>query len=315
MMPLARRLDLLTIRLFVAAVEERSIAKAAWRENITTSAVSRRLSDLEAVLGTPLLLRQRQGVEPTPAGHALLLHCRAVLGRIDHLSADMADYGEGVRGLVRLAANESAAIGYLPADIARFLNGSPAVKIDIQVQTSPAVIRMVLENACDIGIFTGDEPTADLRVLPYRDDQLVVVVPARHALATGPGRAGEAGIGFAALLDHALIGSEAAGAIEALAQQAAARLGRRLDTRIRVSSFDAAARLVESGLGVTIMTRAVAEPLARALDIVMVQLQEPWAQRELKICLRKGTEQIPIIRRFLDTLATAPPQPAEPRKP
>jgi DNA-binding transcriptional LysR family regulator len=303
MLPLARRLDLVTIRLFVAAVEERSIAKAAWRESITTSAVSKRLSDLEVALGTQLLMRQRQGVEPTPAGQALLLHFRAVLGRIDYLVADMADYGEGVRGLVRLAANESAAIGYLPADIARFLSESPAVKFDIQVQTSPVVIRMVLENACDIGIFTGDEPTADLHVLPYRDDQLVVLVPARHSLAVRPGAATETGIGFATLLDHGLIGSEAAGAIEALVQRAAARLGRRLDTRIRVSSFDAAARLVEAGLGVTIMTRAVAEPLSKALDICTIELQEVWARRELKICLRRGTEEIPTIRRFLDTLS------------
>src|SRR5680860_1658033 len=110
-------------------------------------------------LRTDLLFRHRQGLEPTPAGHALLLHCHAILGRVDQLFADVSEYGDGMRGLIRLAANESAAIGYLPTDIARFLTDAPSVKVDVQVLTSPAVIRMVLDNACDAGIFTGDVPT------------------------------------------------------------------------------------------------------------------------------------------------------------
>lgn len=296
------RLDLLSIRLFVAVVEERSIVKAASRENITTSAVSKRISDLEANLRTDLLLRHRQGVEVTPAGHALLLHCRAILARIDQIFADMSEFGEGMRGLIRLAANESAAIGYLPGDIARFLALAPFVKVDMQVATSPTVIRMVLDNASDIGVFTGQEPTGDLRVLHYRSDRLVAVCPASLTLECEDGA-----VAFERILDHANIGSEASGAIEVLMQRAAGRLGRKLDTRVRVSSFDAAARLVEAGVGISIMTEAVARPLARALDIGVVRLAEPWARRELRICLRKGAEQSPLLQRFLAVLQDAPP--------
>ena len=293
----ASRIDLLTLRLFVAAVDEQSIAKAAWRENITTSAVSRRISDLEAVLRTSLLVRHRQGVEPTEAGRTLLSHARAILSRINQLYADIDDFGAGVRGLVRVSANESAAIGYLPEDIATFLASFPAVKIDMQIDTSPVVVRKVMENAVDIGVFTGPEPTGELVLLPYRRDRLVLVLPERHPLVGTTGA-----IPFEAVLDDHLIGSEAIGAIETLTLKAASELGRTPRTRIRVSSFDAACRLVQSGLGLAIMGEAVAMPLARSLDIAVMPLADPWACRQLNLCVRPGGIRPAAVDHFLDSL-------------
>lgn len=293
----ASRIDLLTLRLFVAAVDEQSIAKAAWRENITTSAVSKRISDLEAVLRTSLLIRHRQGVEPTEAGRTLLSHARAILNRIDQLYNDVDDFGAGVRGLIRVSASESAAIGYLPGDIAVFLADFPLVKIDMQIDTSPIVVRRVMENAVDIGIFTGTEPTGELELIPYRQDRLVLVLPKEHPLAATAGA-----IPFEAVLDYDLIGSEAIGSIETLTLKAASELGRTPRTRIRVSSFDAACRLVQSGLGITIMAEAVAVPLARALETVVMPIADPWAHRQLTVCFRPGSVRPGAVEHFLELL-------------
>jgi len=69
-------IDLLTLKLVVAVVEEQSLAKAAEREHIAASAVSKRIADLEKAVKVQLFRRQRTGVQPTPAGHAFL-HTRA----------------------------------------------------------------------------------------------------------------------------------------------------------------------------------------------------------------------------------------------
>lgn len=293
----ASRIDLLTLRLFVAAVDEQSIAKAAWRENITTSAVSKRISDLEAVLRTSLLIRHRQGVEPTEAGRTLLSHARAILNRIDQLYNDVDDFGTGVRGLIRVSANESAAIGYLPEDIAAFLADFPLVKIDMQIDTSPVVVRKVMENAVDIGVFTGIELTGELELIPYQQDRLMLVLPNGHPLASMAGP-----VPFEAVLDYDLIGSETIGAIETLTLKAASKLGRTPKTRIRVSSFDAACRLVQAGLGVTIMAEAVAMPLAQALGIVVKPIADAWTHRQLYVCFRPGRVRPGAVEHFLDLL-------------
>ena len=81
------QVDFVTLRLFVAVCEERNIARAAEREAIVASAVSKRIADLEDAIGAPLLLRHRSGVTPTPAGELLLQHapraarCGADAGR------------------------------------------------------------------------------------------------------------------------------------------------------------------------------------------------------------------------------------------
>ena len=61
-------IDLLTLRLLVAVVEEQSVAKAAAREHIAASAVSKRIADLEKTLKVQLFRRHRTGLQPTPAG-------------------------------------------------------------------------------------------------------------------------------------------------------------------------------------------------------------------------------------------------------
>lgn len=274
-------IDLLTLKLFVAIIDEGGIAKAAWRENITTSAVSKRISEMEARFGTALLIRQRQGAEPTAAGSALLPHCRAMLSRLAQIDGEMRDFRQGIRGQIRISANESATIGYLPGDIAALLAEHPAVQLDFQVDTSPVVVRKVMENAADIGVFTGSAPTGTLEVVPYRQDRLVAVLPSEHPLT------GRAKISFTELLDFDMIGSEASGAIEALTLRAASNACRTMKTRIRVGSFDAACRFVEAGLGVTVVTETVAATLTKALDIAFVHLEEDWAKRQLNVCVRE----------------------------
>ena len=99
MMQNSLRFDLLTLQLFVAVVEEQSIAQAAEKKNIAVSAVSRRISDLEAMLQVDLLHRLQKGIEPTPAGYALLEHARIILGNVAQLEADLLGYKQGRAGI------------------------------------------------------------------------------------------------------------------------------------------------------------------------------------------------------------------------
>ncbi len=72
--PMQSDFDPVTLRLFVAVCEEGNIARAAEREAIVASAVSKRIAAVEAQIGAPLLVRRRRGIEPTAAGLALPHH-------------------------------------------------------------------------------------------------------------------------------------------------------------------------------------------------------------------------------------------------
>ena len=168
----ARRIDLTSLQLFVAVCELGSIGKAAEREFIAASAVSKRLSDLEAALDTPLLYRHTRGVDLTPAGESLLHHARSVLFSLEKMQGELSEYADGVRGHVRVHASISAIVQFLPEDLGAFIKEHGEVKIDLEEHLSTEIVRAVQEGAADLGICnavvlgTGHE----LQTLPYRQD-------------------------------------------------------------------------------------------------------------------------------------------------
>src|SRR5690606_18663761 len=85
---MAKCLDIYTLRLFVAVCEEGNIARAAEREAIVASAVSRRIAAIEENIGTALLIRGRRGIKPSAAGETLLRQAREILRAMDRLNAE-----------------------------------------------------------------------------------------------------------------------------------------------------------------------------------------------------------------------------------
>jgi DNA-binding transcriptional LysR family regulator len=289
-------LDLRTLQLFVAVVEEETVAKAAKREHIAASAVSKRIADLEKEVKVDLFRRHRTGLEPTPAGHALLHHARMVLRNLAQLETELGDYEQGLRGSIRIFANVSALVQYLPEDLSQFLTRHPLVRVDLEEAISPLIVRAVADGVAEIGIFGGNIPAPGLTVLPYRQDRLVVVVPARHPLRK------HSSVHLDAVLPYDLVGVQKGSSIDALVVRAAAELGRSVKLRIRTSGFDAVSRMVHAGLGVAIMPEMVAQSHRAALKLATVPLDEPWATRQLDVCVLDMASLPPASRLLVDHL-------------
>src|SRR6201987_6342762 len=83
---LSRRVDLTTLRLFIAICEEQNLTRAANREGIAASAVSKRMNDFEFSFGVTLFKRLAKGMALTPAGEALLHHARLTLLNLEKIA-------------------------------------------------------------------------------------------------------------------------------------------------------------------------------------------------------------------------------------
>lgn len=286
------RLDPVSLKLFVAVVEEGSIAAAAQRSHIAAAAVSKRMSELEALLQTALLSRTNKGVEPTPAGLALLNHARRLLHELDDIVVEMRDWSGGTRGLVRVNANISAITQFLPREMAAFMARYPGVQVSLQERISSQIVAAVADNQADVGIAVVAAPPEGLQVFPYRRDELVLITPAGHALAA------RASIAFADTLAHEFVGLHTGSVINLLLTRAALDAERALRLRIQVTSYDALSRMVEAGLGIGVMPKAVALQYVASLGIACVALEDAWSQRELKLLVR-GYESLPSAARLL----------------
>jgi len=289
----ARRIDLTSLQLFVAVCELGSIGKAAEREFIAASAVSKRLSDLEATLDTPLLYRHTRGVDLTPAGESLLHHARSVLFSLEKMQGELSEYADGVRGHVRVHASISAIVQFLPEDLGRFVQDHPEVKIDLEEHLSTEIVRAVQEGAADVGICNaGAMGNHELQTRPYRRDQLVLIVPRRHRLARRKALAFEDTLDF----DH--VGLHSNSSIYLAMRDAAAANGRTIKLRIHVTGLDAMCRMIHNGLGVGVMPRRAFELMHGVGDLECVTLTDGWAHRRIELVARDFST-LPVTGRLL----------------
>ncbi|MFT3814131.1 MAG: LysR family transcriptional regulator [Acidovorax sp.] len=289
----ARRIDLTSLQLFVAVCELGSIGRAAEREFIAASAVSKRLSDLEAAVDTALLYRHSRGVTLTPAGESLLHHARTVLFGLERMQGELSEYADGVRGHVRMHANISAIVQFLPEDLGAFAQAHSQIKIDLQEHLSPDVLHAVREGAADLGICSVPEAMeGELQSRPYRTDHLVLVVPQSHALSA------QAAIKFEDVLECDIVGLHAGSSISLQMRRAAAQAGRPLRQRIQVTGLDAMCRMIDNGLGVGLLPDRAFELMHGVGRLTAIRLDEPWAQRELQLVAR-DFEALPVTARLL----------------
>ncbi|CAM2747470.1 DNA-binding transcriptional regulator, LysR family [Pseudomonas gessardii] len=285
------KLDPVSLRLFISVIEEGTISAAAQREHIAAAAVSKRLSELEESLGLSLLVRTNKGITPTQAGISLLYLARSALNNLNDIAVQMRDYSDGRRGSVRVLANISAISQFLPALLKSFMTLYPLITITLEEQESLAITRGIAEKRADIGLFTHMPHGADIEVFPFRRDRLVLLVPKDHALAN------ETSVRFHAILDDEFVALKSGTHLNFQMIKAANDLGRTLKLRMEVSSYDALCLMVDAGIGIGILPQGSARtynlPNTRVLP-----LDEPWAQRELALCVA-SRDALPVAAQLL----------------
>jgi DNA-binding transcriptional LysR family regulator len=288
----ARRMDLTSLQLFVAVCELGSIGRAAEREFIAASAISKRLSELEATVGTQLLYRHTRGVDLTPAGESLLHHARSVLFSLEKMQGELSEYADGVRGHVRVHASISAIVQFLPEDLGAFIRQHDEVKIDLEEHLSSEVVRAVQEGAADLGLCNASTSLGELQSLPYRRDRLALIAPRDHALSR------QSAVAYADTLDFDQVGLHSTSSIYLALRQAAEQAGRTIKLRIHVTSLDAMCRMIDNGLGVGVMPQRAFELMHGMGQLVCVPLTDAWAERELCMVARDFSS-LPLTARLL----------------
>jgi len=285
-----------SLRLFVAVCETGSIAKAADREAISPSALSKRISDLEASFDTILLNRLQRGVTPTAAGEALLTHARHVLQSLSRMHSEVSEYGGGVRGHIRVCAIATSIAEFLPDDLAAFLRTNAQVRISLEEKVTAEVMRGVESGVADIGICRDFAPTPGLDVQPFGSDRFVIVVNAGHPLAM------RASLRLEETMDFEHVGLSMNASLRTMLNRVADGLARELRVRLYVSSFDAALRIIHSGLTIGILPVEAVQRLAPIYNVRMIPLAEDWATQNFVICTQPSGIASPAARRLLDHL-------------
>jgi DNA-binding transcriptional LysR family regulator len=288
------RFDLTDLSLFRHVVDAGSITHGAERANLALAAASARIRNMEEALGASLLTRSRQGVTPTQAGRTLIQHARVILEQSERLREDLGAYAGGLAGQVRILSNTNALTEFLPEALSEFLAGHPNVSIDLEERLSDEIVGLIAEGVGDVGIVAGTVNAAGLTTYPFRTDRFVAVVAEAHALA------GRKSISFAELLDYDIVGLDRSSAISRFLATKASNLGRPLRLRVQLRSFDAVCRLAEKNVAVGVVPHTTARAALKSMAIKVIELSDPWAVRELTICVRDVDTLPPFAQQLVE---------------
>jgi DNA-binding transcriptional LysR family regulator len=304
-------LDLVTLRVFRTAVEERSLVRAAEIENLAVSAISRRIAFMESRMGAPLLVRHARGVEPTVAGRALLCSLAPMFAALESAAQGVAlnaetgahrardDRAALSDEVVRLHANLSALLDFVPGALAKFEREHPTIDVSVEEHTSAEIIHAVSCRRAEVGVIWDLAQPCDLELIPCRMERLVVLFSASHALAGA-----DTAIEFRQIAAEPFICLSTTMPIIERCRNEARSMRRVLRERCTVNSLDCVKRLVSSGAGIALVPEAGVSSIGEGNSGLRWRpLQDAWASRMLSLCIRRREQLFRSAGLLVDRLA------------
>ncbi|MEQ9345261.1 MAG: LysR family transcriptional regulator [Thalassospira sp.] len=295
-----QKFDIVTIRLFVAIVRAGSINEAARREHIATSAVSRRIGELEAMLGVKLLRRLPRGVEPTEEGTIFARYGEKLLGDLNHLSNELRDFNAGEKGKIYLAAVTSAILTGLPAFLADFERDFPHITVDVRELTSRESAEAVREGRADLAILADNSPLGNLAHDVFCDDPIWVVTPKGHPLISNADNPKP--VKFTEAAKYDIISLHEGGVIDDLISEAASKIKLDMHPHIKVVRFGSLRQMIAAGLGIGFLRKSSVAGYLGHINIAGAPIADDWAKRQLLIAHEGDANLTSAARLFRDYL-------------
>jgi DNA-binding transcriptional LysR family regulator len=233
------------------------------------------LNELERQLHVTLLDRSGKSVALTDAGRTLYARAGELFGVERAAERELRELRGLKRGVLRVAASTTIATYLLPPYLGRFHTRHPNVRIQTTSANTRAVLRALLEFRVDVALVEGPVAHSRVQVVPWREDELVVIAAPGHPTAVdGP-------VDLGRLSAEQFLVREPGSGTRVVTEQALAARGVRLSRTIRVGGTEAIKQAVAAGLGLGIVSRAAATDQLALGRIVVVPVRDLEIRRTL----------------------------------
>lgn len=268
------------LRVFVTVAAERSFSKAARKLRRTQPAVSQAIRRLEQTAGERLVDRSSRDGTLTDAGELLLDYAHRLLRLADEAAGAVTELRDIKKGRVLLGANEGAVHTVLPL-IEVFHRDHPGVFVEVRRLAARQLPQEVLLRTVDFGVITFKPAEKDLESVLLGTDELVLLVPPSHALASRKEITMEE-MGRQSIIAHN-DPSPARERVLRLYEQRHAPL----NIRMSLPSLDGIKRAVEMGLGLALLPRRCAQGEIARGQLAAVDVPDLRSPREIRLVYRR----------------------------
>jgi aminoethylphosphonate catabolism LysR family transcriptional regulator len=292
-------MNLHQLRVFHSVAKGGSFTAAAQELSITQPAVTIHIRELERYYGVRLFDRGGRRVRLTDVGQTLLEYAQRIFALAEEAEHALENAGQLRAGRLCILGSLTVGAYYLPPVINLFKERFPEIRVALSVENSQRVIERIAGLHEDVGFLSGPVRDERLLVRPFLEDELVLIIPARHAWAT------RRSISLHELGGQPLILREPGSATRALLEDRLRQAGIRPRVSMELGSNEAIKRAVEMGMGVSVLSGAIVKREEAAGLLRVIRIREKGLSRQFEIIIHRERQRSRLIGAFLDVAAAA----------
>ncbi len=288
-----------SLRLIRDVAQQKSVSKAAKLNEISQSAASQQIHEIERELKVSLFDRSTRPLTVTHAGKVYVEFCRDVLRRRDELEASLNDLKRELNGTVRVAAIYSVGLSEMAQIEDRFAKRFPEAELQVLYLRPERVYQAVEREEADLGLMSYAESSREVVALPWREEEMVVAMAPSHRLARGRS------ILASALEGEPFVGFDEDLPIEGHVSRYLREQKVQVQTALRFDNLQMIKEAVAHGAGVSIMPlRVLTEDVTKG-RLVALRLRGAELHRPVRIIHRRRKVFNEVARGLLELLQEA----------
>lgn len=288
-------------KIFSDLVDSQSFSKAAKMNGITQSAVSQQLRAMERHFNTLILDRSQKQFRLTREGEKLHESAKEILHLYQKMQSELQELKKVISGTIHISTIYSIGLHELPPFVKRFLKEYPTVNVRVEYRRSNLVVEDVLHNAVDLGIVAYPTKTRQLEVIPFGEDQLVIIVSPRHPLAS------RSELETADLAGQRFIAFDQDIPTRRATDQVFRDLKLDMEPAMEFDNVETVKRAVEVDAGFALVPEATVQQEIKLGSLVALKLKGRRISRPLAIVHRKGRVSTPAMKKFIQMLTEGAP--------
>jgi DNA-binding transcriptional LysR family regulator len=290
-----------SLKLFRDIAQTRSFSRGAGLNAVSQSAASQQVQELEQDLGIALLDRSTRPLVVTAAGHLYADFCRDVLRRKEEFHVALDLMKQEVEGTVRVASIYSVGLSEMVQLEQEFGRRRPEAKLEVEYLRPEKVYESVLSDSADLGLVSYPEPSREITVIPWRQEEMVVAASPYHPFAANVGAVPAdklEGLDFIGFDDDLPIAREI--------DRFLSGQGIKVNVTLHFDNIQMIKEAVTHRVGVSIMpARIMNDDIAQG-RLVAIPIAAPELYRPLGIIHRKKKRFYPVAQAFLELLCEKP---------
>ena len=289
-------MQLETLKVFCDVVETKSFSKAAVLNFVSQSAVSQQMRSLEEKYDQKLVERGKRNLSPTMAGQVLYEVAKDVLLRLEAMETRLQQLSKSVVGEVRVATIYSVGMHELHPYLTEFMRRYPGARVRMEYSRANRIYEAVVGNTADVGIVAYPARRSGIEILPFKQDELVLVCSPEHPFAR------YRKVEMTKLAGQPFIAFER----DIPTRRAVDRILKSHKIKVKmVMEFDnveTIKRAIEINAGVSVLPNMTVSREVALGTLTTVRFAKESHFRPLGVLVKRGRDIPTVMKRFLDVL-------------